>query len=128
MLILENTAMQQYDHLGQPLFIHYVGRRVSFCANAANALKLMEFHGLSQNLLKQVSSGVYKGFSWGRTKQFPLLLSPKGQDESLDEALNQMHANFQDADSPSYEDRFDLERGFGDGSSLVARAGARHSR
>ncbi|GJJ14446.1 hypothetical protein Clacol_008710 [Clathrus columnatus] len=37
-------TMQQYDHLGRPLFIHY-------------------------NLLKQIPSGVYLGFTWGRTKQ-----------------------------------------------------------
>lgn len=37
-------TMQQYDHAGRPAFIHY-------------------------NLLKQIPSGVYRGFSWGRTKQ-----------------------------------------------------------
>lgn len=37
-------TMQQYDHEGRPLFIHY-------------------------NLLKQIPSGVYLGFTWGRTKQ-----------------------------------------------------------
>ena len=36
--------MQQYDHAGQPMFIHY-------------------------NLLKQIPSGVFLGFTWGRTKQ-----------------------------------------------------------
>jgi alpha 1,2-mannosyltransferase len=38
------NTMQQYDHIGRPAFIHY-------------------------NLLKQIPSGVYRGFSWGRTKQ-----------------------------------------------------------
>ena len=37
-------TMQQYDNAGRPAFIHY-------------------------NLLKQIPSGVYRGFSWGRTKQ-----------------------------------------------------------
>ncbi|KAF8517044.1 mannosyltransferase putative-domain-containing protein [Hysterangium stoloniferum] len=37
-------TMQQYDHAGRPMFIHY-------------------------NLLKQIPSGVYLGFTWGRTKQ-----------------------------------------------------------
>lgn len=36
--------MQQYDHAGRPMFIHY-------------------------NLLKQIPSGVYLGYTWGRTKQ-----------------------------------------------------------
>jgi len=37
-------TMQQYDHTGRPAFVHY-------------------------NLLKQIPSGVYRHFSWGRTKQ-----------------------------------------------------------
>jgi alpha 1,2-mannosyltransferase len=37
-------TMQQYDHAGRPMFIHY-------------------------NLLKQIPSGVFLGFTWGRTKQ-----------------------------------------------------------
>ncbi|KAF8577361.1 glycosyltransferase family 71 protein [Ramaria rubella] len=44
-------TMQQYDHAGRPMFIHY-------------------------NLLKQIPSGVFLGFTWGRTKQlsaFPSL-------------------------------------------------------
>lgn len=36
--------MLQYDHLGYPLFVHY-------------------------NLLKQIPSGIRRGFSWGRTRQ-----------------------------------------------------------
>lgn len=40
-------TMLQHDAWGQPLFVHY-------------------------NLLKQIPSGVGRGFSWGRTKQMPL--------------------------------------------------------
>ncbi|EJU06345.1 hypothetical protein DACRYDRAFT_97827 [Dacryopinax primogenitus] len=37
-------TMEQYDHTGEPMFVHY-------------------------NLLKQIPSGVYQTFTWGRTKQ-----------------------------------------------------------
>ncbi|ORY27091.1 mannosyltransferase putative-domain-containing protein [Naematelia encephala] len=40
-------TMLQHDSWGEPLFVHY-------------------------NLLKQIPSGVGRGFSWGRTKQLPL--------------------------------------------------------
>ncbi|KAL7418723.1 hypothetical protein Q5752_006406 [Cryptotrichosporon argae] len=40
-------TMLQHDSWGEPLFVHY-------------------------NLLKQIPSGVGRGFSWGRTKQMPL--------------------------------------------------------
>lgn len=40
-------TMVQHDSWGDPLFVHY-------------------------NLLKQIPSGVGRGFSWGRTKQLPL--------------------------------------------------------
>jgi hypothetical protein len=65
-------TMQQYDSAGQPAFVHY-------------------------NLLKQIPSGVGRGYSWGRTKQVqrtdveyagpggahepPILLRPITQDE-----------------------------------------------
>lgn len=39
--------MLQHDAYGEPMFVHY-------------------------NLLKQIPSGVGKGFSWGRSKQFPM--------------------------------------------------------
>lgn len=39
--------MLQHDSWGEPLFVHY-------------------------NLLKQIPSGVGRGYSWGRTKQLPL--------------------------------------------------------
>jgi alpha 1,2-mannosyltransferase len=39
--------MLQHDSWGEPLFVHY-------------------------NLLKQIPSGIGRGFSWGRTKQLPL--------------------------------------------------------
>ncbi|GAA5930315.1 uncharacterized protein JCM15063_004771 [Sporobolomyces koalae] len=38
------TTMLQHDHLGKPLFVH-------------------------ANLMKQIPSGVYKGFAWGRSRQ-----------------------------------------------------------
>ncbi|GAA5958578.1 hypothetical protein JCM3765_006679 [Sporobolomyces pararoseus] len=38
------TTMQQNDHFGRPIFVH-------------------------ANLLKQIPSGVYKGFAWGRSRQ-----------------------------------------------------------
>ncbi|KZT62802.1 glycosyltransferase family 71 protein [Calocera cornea HHB12733] len=37
-------TMEQYDHTGEPMFVHY-------------------------NLLKQIPSGIWQGFTWGRTKQ-----------------------------------------------------------
>ncbi|RSH83812.1 hypothetical protein EHS25_005427 [Saitozyma podzolica] len=40
-------TMLQHDSWGEPLFVHY-------------------------NLLKQIPSGIGRGFSWGRTKQLPL--------------------------------------------------------
>jgi alpha 1,2-mannosyltransferase len=40
-------TMLQHDAYGEPMFIHY-------------------------NLLKQIPSGVRKGFSWGRMKRFPM--------------------------------------------------------
>ncbi|WVW78612.1 hypothetical protein I302_100571 [Kwoniella bestiolae CBS 10118] len=40
-------TMLQHDSFGEPLFVHY-------------------------NLLKQIPSGVGRGYSWGRTKQLPL--------------------------------------------------------
>lgn len=40
-------TMLQHDSWGEPLFVHY-------------------------NLLKQIPSGVGRGYSWGRTKQLPL--------------------------------------------------------
>ena len=40
-------TMLQHDSWGEPLFVHY-------------------------NLLKQIPSGVGRGFSWGRTKQLPM--------------------------------------------------------
>lgn len=40
-------TMLQHDAYGEPMFVHY-------------------------NLLKQIPSGVGKGFSWGRSKQFPM--------------------------------------------------------
>ena len=40
-------TMVQHDSWGEPLFVHY-------------------------NLLKQIPSGVGRGFSWGRSKQLPL--------------------------------------------------------
>lgn len=40
-------TMLQHDSWGEPLFVHY-------------------------NLLKQIPSGIGRGFSWGRTKQMPL--------------------------------------------------------
>ena len=40
-------TMIQYDSWGEPLFVHY-------------------------NLLKQIPSGVGRGYSWGRTKHLPL--------------------------------------------------------
>lgn len=36
--------MMQYDHLGYPMFVH-------------------------ANLLKQIVSGIRRGFTWGRTRQ-----------------------------------------------------------
>lgn len=50
-------TMQQYDHEGRPLFIHY-------------------------NLLKQIPSGVYLGYTWGRTKQ--IASYPTGNGLTLD--------------------------------------------
>ena len=40
-------TMMQHDSWGEPLFVHY-------------------------NLMKQIPSGIGRGFSWGRTKQLPL--------------------------------------------------------
>ncbi|CDZ97044.1 Alpha-mannosyltransferase [Phaffia rhodozyma] len=83
-------TMMQYDHLGDPLFVHY-------------------------NLLKQVPSGIRRGFSWGRTKQFPLFIAPKGQSESNKaEVIDATLALAQDGDDLDYEDAFDKVRGFGD--------------
>jgi len=71
-------TMQQYDASGEPAFVHY-------------------------NLLKQIPSGVGRGFSWGRTKQVqatdweyagpggahepPLLLKPASKKEFEDKKL-----------------------------------------
>jgi alpha 1,2-mannosyltransferase len=44
-------TMQQYDHAARPMFIHY-------------------------NLLKQIPSGVFLGFTWGRTKQVAAFPTP----------------------------------------------------
>jgi hypothetical protein len=41
------NTMLQHDAYGEPMFVHY-------------------------NLLKQIPSGVRKGFSWGRMKRFPM--------------------------------------------------------
>ncbi|KAF8494303.1 mannosyltransferase putative-domain-containing protein [Gautieria morchelliformis] len=59
------NTMQQYDHIGRPAFIHY-------------------------NLLKQIPSGVYRGFSWGRTKQVvpypqpPAAVAPPASESTSD--------------------------------------------
>ncbi|KAF8577363.1 glycosyltransferase family 71 protein [Ramaria rubella] len=50
-------TMQQYDHAGQPAFIHY-------------------------NLLKQIPSGVNRGFSWGRTKQVVSFPEPPARESN----------------------------------------------
>lgn len=63
-------TMQQYDHAGRPMFIHY-------------------------NLLKQIPSGVFLGFTWGRTKQIAAFPSdtPLQWDNT---ELGKLHAPYPD--------------------------------
>jgi alpha 1,2-mannosyltransferase len=60
-------TMQQFDNAGRPAFVHY-------------------------NLLKQIPSGVGRGFSWGRTKQVTAFpdppLRPITKAEFLEAGLN----------------------------------------
>jgi hypothetical protein len=61
--------MLQHDAWGQPLFVHY-------------------------NLLKQIPSGVGRGFSWGRTKQMPLFnVSPPPESQGIDGDRRDVTAN-----------------------------------
>jgi hypothetical protein len=62
-------TMLQHDAWGQPLFVHY-------------------------NLLKQIPSGVGRGFSWGRTKQMPLFnVSPPPESQGIDGDRRDVTAN-----------------------------------
>ncbi|KAL7416020.1 mannosyltransferase putative-domain-containing protein [Mrakia frigida] len=83
-------TMMQYDHLGAPLFVHY-------------------------NLLKQVGGGIYRGFSWGRTKQFPLFLAAKHDPQPNSTIFEErMKAIAQDAEDPDFKDELEKVRGYGD--------------
>ncbi|KAL7412567.1 mannosyltransferase putative-domain-containing protein [Mrakia frigida] len=85
-------TMMQYDHLGAPLFVHY-------------------------NLLKQAQEGtVHEGFSWGRTKRFPLFLAAKHDSQQPNSTLfiEKMRTSAQDVEDLDFEDDFGRERGFGD--------------
>jgi alpha 1,2-mannosyltransferase len=104
--------MMQYDHFGDPTFVHY-------------------------NLLKQIPSGVRRGFSWGRTKrqclpstvagrvivdgslplpsELPLFLGPRGEPETNKGALMERALqSADDAESPTFNDTVPRIRGFGD--------------
>jgi hypothetical protein len=87
--------MQQYDAAGEPAFVHY-------------------------NLLKQIPSGVGRGYSWGRTKQVqamdweyagpggahdpPLLLKPISKEEFSKEGLKNTE-RFWETNSPAGRER-----------------------
>ncbi|KIJ26403.1 glycosyltransferase family 71 protein, partial [Sphaerobolus stellatus SS14] len=79
-------TMQQYDNAGKPFFVHY-------------------------NLLKQIPSGVYRGFTWGRTKQVKAYPEPSipveeglTKDEKMKKNPLKPHTPSQNPHYPPYPD------------------------